>query len=266
MKKAVLLSALAIILVGCSDEQVRLKYEEKIAELEQQLDECKNGADKIFAKAELAYNENDYGSVKTFYTEMEKRYPDSPHFSETKKMYEEVLAIEEAKRKEKEKIAAAAREKRMASLKKLRKKYDDVSGVTWYKQPYFTHYTNTNLTSIYMGESNGIPWLRLMMSYEGDDWIFFERAYLSYDGNTKEIVFNKYDNKETENGGGSVWEWIDLTVSSDVEMFLREFAKSPNAKMRLTGKYTETRNLTRNERKGIQLVLEGYDALKAENK
>ena len=100
------------------------------------------------------------------------------------------------------------------------------------------------------------------MSYRGDDWIFFEHAYLSYDGNTKEIIFNKYDDKESDNDGG-VWEWIDLTVNKDVESFLREFAKSKNAKMRLTGKYTKTRKLTYNERKGILDVLNGYDVLES---
>ena len=40
------------------------------------------------------------------------------------------------------------------------------------------------------------------MSYTGDDWIFFENAYLSYEGNTLEIKFDKYRNKETENKGG----------------------------------------------------------------
>ena len=100
-----------------------------------------------------------------------------------------------------------------------------------------------------------------MMSYQGDNWIFFEHAYLSYDGNTKQIIFDQYDDKETENGRGGVWEWIDLTVTKDEEMFLREFAKSKNAKMRLTGKYTKTRTLTHTERQGILDVLNGYDAL-----
>jgi hypothetical protein len=46
-----------------------------------------------------------------------------------------------------------------------------------------------------------------------------------------------------------------------LEIFLREFAKSKNAKMRLSGKYTKTRTLTYNEREGILDVLNGYDAL-----
>jgi len=113
-----------------------------------------------------------------------------------------------------------------------------------------------------LGQNRSSKWLRLKMSYHGDDWIFFEKAYLSYDGNTKEIPFDKYDDKETENSGGGVWEWIDVSVSSDIENFLREFAKSKNAKMRFTGKYTKTRTLTYNERRGILDVLKGYDALK----
>ena len=167
-----------------------------------------------------------------------------------------------AKEKDRKTKLKAEREKqqKLKALKKLKKKHDDVSGITWYKQPYFIHYTNTNLTSIYIGDNGSSKWLRLKMSYQGDDWIFFKSAYLSYDGNTKEIIFNEYDDKETEHGGG-VWEWIDLTVTKDVEFFLKEFAKSKNAKMRLSGKYTKTRNLTWKERQGIIDVLNGYDAL-----
>ena len=80
-------------------------------------------------------------------------------------------------------------------MNKLKKKFDDVSGITWYKQPYFTHYSNTNLTSIYMGVKGSSKWLILTMSYKGDDWIFFDDAILSYDGNSKTISFDKYNFK-----------------------------------------------------------------------
>jgi hypothetical protein len=192
---------------------------------------------------------------------MEKRHPDSKLFVEVKSIYEKIIKDEKEKAEKERLLAEKEKQEKLKALKKLKKNHDDVSDITWYKQPYFTHYTNTNLTSIYMGESGNHRWLRLMMSYKGDDWIFFERAYLSYDGNTKEIIFDKYDDKETENSGGGVWEWIDLTVTKDVELFLREFAKSKKAKMRLSGKYTKTRTLTYNERKGILDVLNGYDAL-----
>ena len=61
--------------------------------------------------------------------------------------------------------------------------------------------------------------------------------------------------------GGYVWEWINVLPTSNTISFLREFAKSKNAKMRLTGKYEKTRALTDSERKGIIDVLNAYDVL-----
>ena len=99
------------------------------------------------------------------------------------------------------------------------------------------------------------------MSYKGDNWIFFEKAYLSYDGNTMEIPFDKYDNKKSDNSGYGVWEWIDVGVDDSTLAFLRKMVKGKEVKMRLSGKYTNTRKLSSNEIKGIEDVLLGYDVL-----
>ena len=150
----------------------------------------------------------------------------------------------------------------------LEKTVDDVLGITWYTQPFFKHFNWDNKISIYLGDNGSLHWLTLKMSYGGDDWIFFEKAHLSYEGNTKEVLFDEYEDKNTEVGNYAnygwgdrvmVSEWIDVPVTESVEKFLREFAKSPNAKMRLSGKYAETRLLTDSERKGILDVLNAYD-------
>lgn len=263
MKRTFLLLTIIFALGACSDKEKEAELENRISKLEKQLDECKNGADKLLAKIKIAFDEEKFENVKTIYSEFQNRHPESEEFKKANSIHEQVLEIEEKRKKEAERIAEEKRQEKLNALKKLRKKPDDVSGVTWYYNPYFTHYNNRNLTSIYMGNKEiSQPWLILKMSYQGDDWIFFENAYLSYDGNTKEIPFNEYDDKETENDSGGVWEWIQVSVTSDMESFIREFAKSKNAKMRLSGKYTETRTLTYNERRGILDVLNGYDALK----
>jgi hypothetical protein len=118
------------------------------------------------------------------------------------------------------------KKEKIKSLNKLKKEYDDISGITWYTQPYFTHYNNSNLTSIYFGQKGNNLWLRLKMSYKGDDWIFFNRAFLSYEGNTKEIMFDEYLDKESDNAYGAVWEWIDVAVPEDLENFLKALARS----------------------------------------
>ena len=272
MKHLVLILTAIFFITSCSDKKKEAQLQNQIAKLENQLNECQNGADKIHAKMKLSFEKNDFDACKNYYVEMEKRHPESKLFVKVKSIYDKIIKAEKEKSK-KERLLAEKKERekrfklekerqeKLKSLRKLKKNYDDVSNITWYEQPYFIHYTNRNLTSIYIGEKGHHPWLRLRMSYKGDDWIFFERAYLSYDGNTKEIIFNKYKDKKTDNSAGEVWEWIDLDVTKDVELFLREFAKSKKAKMRLSGKYTKTRILTYSERKGILDILNGYDAL-----
>jgi len=260
MKELIILTLIMATMISCVSKQRETELLDKISDLETQLDDCQNGADKLHARMKLSYDNKDFEDCKEIYAEMEKRHPESEQFPEVKLIYNKIIKAEKAKAEQERLLVEKAKQEKLKALKKLKKKHDDVSGITWYKQPYFVHYTNTNLTSIYMGDNGSTRWLRLMMSYQGEDWIFFKRAYLSYDGNTKEIIFDEYDDKETENDGG-VWEWIDLTVTKDVEAFLREFTKSKNAKMRLSGKYTKTRTLTWKERQGIIDVLNGYDAL-----
>ena len=271
--KKILLFVLVIFLTSCVSKERETELNKEIIELKSKLDACKNGADKLHARMKLSYDKSNISNCKYIYKEMETNHPDSPLFSEVKSIYDKIITKEVKEAKEVKRLAdikaknikdAIEKENKikLKALKKLKKKDDDVAGITWYSQPYFTHYTNRFLTSIQIGSTGTGQWLNLMMSYKGDDWIFFEYAYLSYDGNTKNISFNKYDNKETDNGNGSVWEWITISVDKDLEDFLREFAKSKNAKMRFVGKYSKTRTLTRNERQGIIDVLNGYDALK----
>lgn len=261
MRNLVIVTVIIFLLTSCVSKQRETELLKKIETLEKQLDECKHGAEKLHSRMKISFENKDYESCKDIYSQMEERHPESNLFQEVKTIYKKVIAIEKEEERQAKLKAKKEKEEKLRALKKLKKKYDDVSGITWYKQPYFIHYNNRNLTSLYFGDDGNKIWLRLKMSYAGDDWIFFEKAYLSYDGNTKEVVFDEYDDKETDNGGG-VWEWIDVSVSKDLESFLRKFAKSKSAKMRLTGKYTRTRNLTWNERQGIRDVLNGYDALK----
>lgn len=261
MKRIIFLLILIFLTATCSDKEKQDELKNRIVELEMQLDDCQNGAEKLLARIKIAFDEERFTDVKTIYFDFQNRHPESPEFSDAKTIYYKAIKAEEEKIKETGRLAEKEKAKKLKALNKLKKDFDDVSGITWYKQPYFTHYTNTNLTSIYMGDDGTSRWLRLMMSYKGEDWIFFENAYLSYEGNTKQIIFNKYKDKEKENSGEGVWEWIDVVVTKDLEMFLRDFAKSKDAKMRLSGKYSKTRNLTNNERQGILDVLNGLDAL-----
>lgn len=256
----ILLATICFFQLSCSNNEEALKR--TITKLEAELDACKNGAPKLLGRIKTNYVEKKYSDVKSIYLDLKEKFPETPEFAEAKVIYDAIIKIEtEAKEMaEAEKAQALAAQK--VALKRLKKDYDDVSNITWYKNPYFTHYNNSFKTSIYMGQSdvNG-AWLRLKMSYTGSDWLFFTNAYLSYEGNTKEFKFNKYDDKTTDHDSGEIWEWIDIYLDKSDITFLRKFCKSKKAKMRLSGKYTKTRTLSYKERKGIEDVLKGYDAL-----
>lgn len=266
MRKFLPLLFIPVFLLGCQNNEAELDHlNAKISDLETELDNCRNGSDKLLASLKLSFEDGQYKTAQDLFKEIKDRHPESPEFTEANEINNKILEEEEKLRIEAEKLLKAEEAKKMAALNKLKKQHDDVSGVTWYKNPYFTHYTNNYRASIYIGETSGLQFLRLFMSYYGEDWIFFETAYLSYDGNTREILFNKYEHKESDHSGGSVWEWINVPVQEEMIPFLRAFANSPNAKMRFTGKYTKTRDLSKNERQGILDVLDGYEVLKNQN-
>ena len=61
-------------------------------------------------------------------------------------------------------------------------------------------------------------------------------------------------------------EWIDVSVNDELLSFLKKMVNGKSVKMRLTGKYSKTRNLSSTEIKAIKDVLLAYDVLKNEKR
>lgn len=265
MKKLLIVTCL-IIITSCSNELKKenetlkneiSRLESENMNLRNELISFKMDPELLFANAEKFFLDKNVDSLKSILVNFERYHPMSEMKDKISIMISDINAELEKQKKDEE-------QKRLKAVNKLKKSVDELSGTTWYKNPYFTHFTNSNLTSLYIGKSGSTVWLRLLMSYTGDNWIFFENAYLSYEGNTKEIYFDKYDDKETEVGNGGVWEWIDVVVDDSDLDFLKQMAESKDCKMRLSGKYSKTRNLSLNERKAITDVLLAYDVLRNE--
>lgn len=275
MKKKLLFLLICFSLIGCDSnikkENEKLKKEietlktenEKITE---ELTGFRTNPEILLAKAEDLFNQGDLDAMNEILNDLVKYHPNSEARNTVSGLASKLNVIKQKEEADRQREIELENQKRLQAVNKLRKKYDDIKDITWYRNPYFTHNVNTNRISIYMGETSSSVWLRLQMSYQGSDWIFFKNAYLSYEGNTKEIFFDEYENKETEVGGGGVWEWIDVIVDDSDLTYLELFAKSNDAKMRLTGKYTKTRNLTKAEKDGILDVLLAYDVLKNQKK
>lgn len=271
--KHTLWALLALILVSCRPSQKEynaIKVENeflllKIDSLNNELDAYKYAPSKLLADAKLeATNKNKEGVIQIL-NQLIKYHPEAEELIEVQKLQNKLEKEEKAKIEAEKRKKEQEKQERLKAVKKLKKKVDDVQNITWYYNPYFTHYDDTNLTSLYMGERNGNIWLRLKMSYTGDDWIFFEQAFLSYDGNTQQILFNRYDEKETDNAYGNVWEWIDVNVTDSHLTFLKEMVNGKSVKMQLTGKYSKTRTLSANEKKAIKEMILAYEVLRTEH-
>lgn len=255
---------LLCILCSCSDKKMENEnavlranvdsLQNLVNQLQKELEEYQYSPIKLCANAEQLFKDNNETELRRILENLRKYHPEA---NEVKIIEGYLKTIAENRAKEQERIRA----ERMKAVDVLRKKYDDVKGTTWYYSKVTTHNVWSNMASLYIGKNNSSVWLRLKMSYYGDDWIFFEKAYLSYEGNTKTITFDRYREKETENNGGMVWEWIDINVDNDLLLYLRKFVNGNNPKMRLSGKYSETRNLSAKEIKSMQEVLLAYDVL-----
>lgn len=208
--------------------------------------------ERLLADAKDAYQQRKPHLFAKLIAQMKQYHPQAKELEQIETLHTKLAnEINEEK--------AAEEAKRMKAVNILKKKYDDISGITWYETKAFTHYNNSNLTSLYIGKTS-YPWLRLRMSYTGSDWIFFEQAYLSYSGRTYEITFDRYKDKKTENSGGYVWEWIDVSVPSSLLSFIQDAVKDGGPiKMRLSGKYTKTRVLSSKEVQALKDVLLAYD-------
>lgn len=248
----------ALAIIGLLGGPSQADYDALVAENEQLKAEIlryETTPDRLYKDVPAFVKNKNIDSLTVVCETLLKYHPNSKEYADAQSALQKLIA-------EKDALEKAEQAKRMKAVKKLISKYDDVSGITWYYNPHFTHYNNSNRLSIYMGkEKDARPWLRLRMSYEGDNWIFFEKAYISYDGNTFEIPFNEYNDKKTEIGNGRVWEWIDVYVTSDIYTFIQEMVKGNSLKMRLSGKYAETRSLTHSEIEGLKDVLLAYDVL-----
>lgn len=227
----------------------------------EELNRYKTAPEKIASNIDQLYKDGNIAELNRISRLLQRYHPESNEAGKVAGLITKYEADQQAK-------AEAEREAKRGALKKLKVKYDNVQNITWYYNNRFTHYNNSNHTSIYMGQhgDKGDVWLRLKMSYEGDDWIFFEHAYLSYDGNTMEIPFEKYKERESDNGyGGRVWEWIDVNVDGSILSFLSEMVEGREVKMRLSGKYSHTRTLPSSEISAIKEVLLGYELLQDPN-
>jgi hypothetical protein len=128
-------------------------------------------------------------------------------------------------------------------LETLEGETDDILGITWYKDASQTEALGTYVR-LYFGTKGGrvLP-LRLKVQYEGDDWLFTKDLLFKIDGRLLRLSPN-WHAWERENGGGAVWETVDLLASPALASAL---ARADSIKVRFSGKHDYDYELTDEE-------------------
>jgi len=156
------------------------------------------------------------------------------------------------------------KEKRVTdTLKKLRKKRDDMEEMTLYCDQTSPTSRSQNGFYVCFGRTDDMRLtnLYLVVQYYGDEWLFIESFDIKVDGNK----FKKYAGFERDNYT-EVWEWCMIELdSSDLDM-IRSIACSKETKVRLNGnQYYKDVKLTRTQKKALENVLLAYELLEGQH-
>lgn len=109
-----ILFTLLFIFSSCVSKGREKELLDKISELEVQLDECENGADRLIGKIEKAYSDKRYQEARQYIKDLSEKHPESPKNSEFEKL---LIKIEKEEFLEKKKKEAEERERiRLANL------------------------------------------------------------------------------------------------------------------------------------------------------
>ena len=144
---------------------------------------------------------------------------------------------------------------------------DKIEGNKFYYPNGFPHTSSYWLTTSrsfvlpYIGVRGSSMWLRLVFNYTGRDWVFFTKVTVSVDGKNYYKSFDYFDITR-DNNGGRVWEYMDISPSSDDISMLRAIADSDETIVRFSGDdYRRDVTLTQTDKSAIRDALYVYDQL-----
>lgn len=265
--KTIVVAIVALFLAGCGVSQK--EYEDLKRENDQlktEIDELKNGPDRLLGQAKDLLNEKQFEESKEILTKLINKHSGTSQASEARDLISKVdkMIEDEIKKRDAERARLEREEKqRLANAtKKLRTKYDDIRGITWYYDRGTPVYTDYNSFHLYMGkEKSGPPWLRFRIQYTADDWLFIESYIIKTDNNSYTIP-TKFGEVETDHGSGAIWEWYDVALDSKLYEIVKDVITSKTVKLRHNGKqYYRDRTITSTEKQGLRNILDAYEAL-----
>lgn len=226
MWKRVCTVCVAIAMVGCGPSQTELTQakqkasdlEKQVAKLSAEIDELKNGADRLLTTAKEQTAAGQLDKAKTTLESLITKHPTSTEATAAKALLDKVkgdmaTAAAEA-RKAKEAEEAQAKRAVAQAMQNMTKSTDEIKGITWVRHRQQS--PNGKQVSLYFGTRNGqtagMP-LRMKIQYADPDWLFVNSVTIKADDQV--INLGKMD-FERDHSYGGVWEWADIVADHKV--------------------------------------------------
>lgn len=128
---------------------------------------------------------------------------------------------------------------------------DDIKDIEWYIDKTSPKHRDTKGFYLYFSKNN----LRLVMQYYSKDWLFIKSVIIKTDNNK----YNFSPIFDRDHSAGFIWEWADMSVSTDGEKVIEDIINSKTVKIRYEGKqYYEDVIIKEAQKKALKNTLEAY--------
>lgn len=218
------------------------------------------GPRRLLEAAQSALAAGHHEQARSYALTCMSQYPDSPQVIEAQSIRDRAAA-------ELQSIQAGRRRAHASALAGMAKKHDDMRDLTIWRDPRAPVYVNSRswVGSYVVQPANGSPYLRFVIYYTADDWLFIERYLLKIDGVRFELQPDSYGDNSVnrDNGDGGIWEWWDVPAEGTCLHVLRSLANAKTATIRCEGThYYKDRDISGDELRAAKHVLAAYDALR----
>lgn len=155
-------------------------------------------------------------------------------------------------------------EKLNIEINKLKKFFrvrtDEFQKITWYTPKHVSQYYSNNVYVYFGLKNNKLTEPRVVISYTGDDWLFWNEVQFLIDGSDYNYYPRNKPNRD--NDGGDVFEKSDEVLSN---IFLQKIYRMNEAKVvkyRLKGEYIKDFTLSRKKIDYLKRSVDLYKLMK----
>jgi hypothetical protein len=161
-------------------------------------------------------------------------------------------------------LKAAAATVAKAMMDKMAKEEDFVRNLAFYYHSQWPRgkeywYADQRCFALpYLGKQGNSVWLRFVCNYTDNDWVFFKKITFACDDQRFYKIFSYYDIVR-DNGGGDVWEYIDMDVNATEIKILEAIASSEKTIIRFEGdNYYSDFTVSTKDKEAIRFTLDLY--------